>query len=155
MTATVADVITLLGGTVHDAVSYDIFGYTILTSAIAMQLDFAQEYYDGDFFSASLLLTRWEKIDKIIILETAVCLLSSQIMGTLMVSGFSYSVLEHSVNVGNFPDIVKNSALGFAQFRDKLIHQLVDSADYNVDTAMGVEYWGDGLGRFAQDTIPY
>ena len=154
MVATVSDVVLLMTGSPTAALSYSIFGHTVTHAAIAQQLDFAQEYYDGDFFDASVLANKEDKVDKIIILDTAVCIMGSQVMGALMVSGFSYSAFEHSLNASNFPDIVKNALMQWAAQRDRFIRQLNTEVDTDNDTNMGPDYWSGGLDNFDQDSLP-
>ena len=153
LTATVEQVIDLLGGTVIDSATYDIFGHEVTKKSIEMQLEMAKSYFDSSYFTAGIIQSYPQKVDYIIILDTACNILGGQIMGILMESGFSYTVLEHSFNASDFPAKVTNSLKSFARQRDRFIKQITDGVDTYADMDMGENTW-DALDEFNADTLP-
>jgi hypothetical protein len=81
--------------------------------------------------------------------------MAHQVMGTQMLSGFTYNTLELSVNKGNFPDIVTNTAESMRQSAIDLRHMLTDAAVTYTKVDVGSpEYHEDGSNLYDADFVP-
>ena len=60
--------------------------------------------------TASIISTKAQLVDDLILYDTCLYIVGVQIMGLLMISGFSYSVLQLSIDKGNFLPAVTDMA---------------------------------------------
>ena len=153
-TVTVSDVVTALGGSVGTTPgTYIIFSHTVNTATIQAIINRRTRFFNA-FFMQSTLTQNADLVDDAITLDSALRLMAQVMMGTLMVSGFSYSVLEHSVNLANFPQINEGVVKGLMNELRSLINQLDSSGDFFASTAMGTENFQNGLDQFQIDSLP-
>ena len=129
MTVTVSDVVIFLSGTLNGAgTGYTIYGHDVLTTSITQKIGLSTRYWEA-FMTASVLTQSAQLVDDLILHDVAFRIVYCDIMGALMVSGFSYSTLQLSVNLGNFPQIVQDMATSLLAAVRNYINILSTSGD--------------------------
>jgi len=154
LAVTVSDVVIKLNGETSDGgVTYDIFGHNITSESIEREIARRTRFY-GKYFSESVQSAEPLLFDDVILLDVCLRILSQMIMGILMLSGFSYSTLELNINKSNFPDMVKNTALGLLHELNDYISLLTADASGDASTDLGEDNWQNGLDKYDQDSWP-
>jgi hypothetical protein len=150
---TVADVVTLLQGQIATpGVSYYIFGHEVTSASISMLITDLTAY-NVEYWPASILTTKAALIDILTRYEVAMEVMGIQVMGQLMISGFSYSTLELSVSKGADFSEKSNRVREALKLRwDKIRRMLQDDVEYDSNLFMGEGTW-EGLETFDNDTI--
>lgn len=155
MVVTVADVVTLLQGQIATpGVSYYIFGHEITSASIsALIADLTA--YNNEYWPTNILTTKAALVDLLTKYEVAMELMGIQVMGQLMISGFSYNTLDLSVSKGqDFSDKTMKVREALKLRWDKIRRMLQDDVEYDSNLFMGEGTW-EGLDMFDNDTIPY
>ena len=110
MTVTVADVVLLLNGVPNaTATGFLFYGHDIATTTIQQAIDLSTRYW-VEYLTAGVISDKPLLVDDLILYYAALRIVAGNIMGMLMLSGFSYSTLQLSVQKGNYPQIVKDMA---------------------------------------------
>ena len=138
--ASVADVVILLNGIPNpSATGYIFWGHDVTTASIPQAIDFSTAFWQ-EWFSTATQTAKATLFDHLIIYDSALRVVGLHVMGGLMVSGFSYSVIELTVTKGNFPDIVKSTISSLIREAERLKHLLADrGSSYTIE----VEYSED------------
>ena len=138
--ASVSDVVTLLNGVLNPSgTGYLFFGHDVSTASIQQQITFSTAFWQ-EWYSAGVQSAKATLLDHLIIYDAALRIVGIHVLGALMVSGFSYSVIELSVQKGNFPEIVKSTIQSLIREVERLKHLLADrGSSYTIE----VEYSDD------------
>jgi hypothetical protein len=149
----VADVVTLLQGQVASpGVSYYIFGHEVTSASISMLIADLTAF-NAEYWPTSILTTKAALIDMLIRYEVAMEVMGIEVMGQLMLSGFSYNTLELSVSKGqDFSDKTMKVRETLKLRWDRIRRMLQDNVEYDSNLFMGEGTW-EGLETFDNDTI--
>ena len=128
MAVTTTDVVTLMQGEANGVAvpndGYIFFRvYNIKTTTIELVIEMVTRYVNQQI-SESTRNQYPDLTDDLILTETCYRLLTGNIMGAVMATGFSFTSLELTVDAKNFPDIVTNTAQSFWLRREQLLDQL-------------------------------
>jgi hypothetical protein len=158
MVVTVAQIVIQLQGVEYDPpapiTEYYIFGHRVTVAAIeqwiADMTAFHNEYWD-----ASILSTKAALIDLLIRYDVCFNVMGVPVMGTLMISGVSYHLLENKVDKGDaFTKQVQEVANRLYGQYSRVRGLLQDNISTDVDMTMGEESWQEIDELFPADSIP-
>jgi hypothetical protein len=158
MVVTVADVVTQLQGVEFDPpapiTEYYFFGHRTTVAAIQQWIDDMTAFHN-QYWEAGTLTAQAALIDLLVRWDVCFNIMGVPVMGTLMLSGFSYKTLELDIKKGSeYTDMVKNVSLRLYGQYSRLRAMLQDGAEVDIATDMGEDFWQDGLDLFDADTIP-
>jgi len=153
MVVSVSDVVTLLQGKVVSPTSFFIFGHEVDMATIqALITDITA--YENEYWDTATLTLKPALVDMLIKYEAAMEVMGIDVMGQLMISGFSYNTLQLSVSKGqNFTDNTNRVRENLKLRWDKIRRMLQDSTATDTNMDIGPETW-EGLAAHDADTIP-
>ena len=154
MVVSVADVITVLNGSVAvPGTSYYIYGHIITSAAISAIITDITACENASW-DAGVLTANPTLIDMLIKYEAAMEVMGIDVMGQLMQSGVTYSILQLSVSKGGaFTEQTTNVINSLMSRWNRIRHILQDDVDSDANMDMGEDFW-TGLDQFSNDTIP-